>query len=292
MRDFLFISIFSLFCFTTALSQSYEVRSVVGITYYQGDLSPLPVRFSFSQGHPAYGVSLSVKSNKYVSINSNFLKGTLSGTDEDASGLWRRRRNLNFTSYLYEFGVTSEFYLNPFIKQLDKFGVKVYYTTGINVFHFNPKTQLNGEWIALQPLGTEGQELAEYGNKSKYSLTQINIPFGMGINFNLSPNIVMGFEVVPRLTFTDYIDDVSGSYVNYDELLNARGLNAASLSNRTGEYLESEPVQVETGTGRGDPNDNDWYLFTGMYIGYKIGGIPPISLEKQALEKIESNPDL
>ncbi len=279
-----------LLCFGWLKAQKYEVRSSVGVTYYQGDLSPLPVRFSFSKGHPAIGMSFGIETNKFFSIHTKFLKGTLSGTDSEASGQGRRRRNLHFETYLYEVGIISEFYFNAFIKPLDKYGIQLYYTTGINVFHFNPKARYNGEWVALQPLGTEGQgDNSLPGNKQKYSLTQVNLPFGLGVKFNLSNSLIMGFEVVPRMTFTDYLDDVSGEYVNYEQLKSSNGALSAALANRTGEYLESEPIQVATGTQRGDPNDNDWYLYTGMYFGYKVGVPSPAVIQKAALK---DKPDL
>lgn len=251
------------------ISQAVEVRSYIGATYYQGDLSPLPNALSFSKGHLAGGSSVGLILNPYISVHTKVIIGTLSGDDAEASSVGRRRRNLSFESNLYEWGVSTELSLNGLIKGLNKFGVNIYFTGGVNLFHFNPKTKYQDTWYALQPLGTEGQGLLP--GKFKYALTEVSLAHGMGVKFNLSPMVVMGFEVAPRRTFTDYIDDVSTEYVNYNELLEGAGALSAALSNRTGEYLESSPVQVNTGSGRGDPNDKDWYLFTGMFIGYRFG---------------------
>jgi hypothetical protein len=43
-----------------------------------------------------------------------------------------------------------------------------------------------------------------------------------------------------------------------------------------GEFLGTPPLDVETGTVRGDQGDNDWYLFTGVYFSYKIGAALPV----------------
>ena len=122
---------------------------------------------------------------------------------------------------------------------------------------------------------TEGQGLYQYPKRKNYSLAQINIPFGLNLNFKLNYNVQFGLEIAPRWTFTDYLDDVSTSYINYNELKEIQGELPAILANRTGEFLGSDPVIVPTGTMRGDPEDNDWYLFTGIYIAYIIGAKKP-----------------
>lgn len=279
----IFVILSLIVCAYTCVAQGVELRSYVGTTYYQGDLSPLPTALSFSKGHLAVGTSVGLVVNPYISFHTKVLVGKVSGNDADASSIGRRRRNLSFESDLYEWGVSTELSLNGLIKGINKFGVNIYFTGGVNVFHFNPKAKLDGTWHALQPLGTEGQGLLP--GKLSYSLTQLSIAHGVGVRFNLSPVMVMGFEVAPRRTFTDYLDDVSTEYVNYSELLEGNGELAATLANRTGEYLGSSPVHVNTGTGRGDPNDKDWYLFTGMYVGYRFG-VP--SLPKVPVAPVEA----
>ncbi len=266
------IIIILLSCIYSTISQGVEYRAYTGATYYQGDLSPLPSAFSFSKGHLAVGTSVGLNAGPYVSFHTRLLYGTLSGDDAQASSIGRKRRNLSFESDLIEWGFTSEISFNSVFKRLNKFGINLYLVGGVNLFHFNPKATWQGKEYRLQPLGTEGQNYLP--GKSRYALTDISITHGIGVKFDVAPNIVMGVEIAPRRTFTDYIDDVSGTYVSYNELLENQGQIAATLANRTGEYLGSSPVNVSTGTGRGDPSDKDWYLFTGLFIGYKIGAPP------------------
>ena len=200
--------------------------------------------------------------------------GQIGGEDGDAPLDSRKKRNLSFDSPLYEIGVNVEVSLNSFIKKLDKYGINIYYTSGVNIFNFSPKTSLRlpsgkYELIDLQPLGTEGQGISGYDEK--YKLTQINIPFGIGVKFQLFDNIELGFEFAPRMTFTDYLDDVSESYVSYNDLIAAGRPLAAQLANRTGEYLGTGPINIPTGTQRGNPNDNDWYFFGSTFISYNFG---------------------
>lgn len=255
----------------TGSAQKFDFRSHVGVMYYQGDLSPLSIDLSFSSGHLSAGASAGYNFNKFLSVHARVLKGTLSGTDEDASNQGRRRRNLSFSTSIKEYGLLAEFNFNALFKGLDQYGLNFYYTTGINYFKFNPQTYYEGQWIDLQPLGTEGQNISGVGVDEKYDLSQYNIPFGIGVKFKIKKRYSFGLEITSRWTFTDYIDDVSSSYVSYEELLSGSGELSADLANRQGEYLGSGPVSLPTGTMRGDPNDNDWYLYTGMYFSYNIG---------------------
>jgi hypothetical protein len=273
-------------------AQSYEFRFYLGANYYQGDLSPNKSRFSFSPGRLGLATMFGTKISEVFSVNLKLMIGQIGGDDADATLDERKIRNLNFDSPIYEAGLNTEINLNYFLKGLNKYGIHLYYTTGINVFKFSPKTSLrqpDGKYklFDLQPLGTEGQGLPGY--KDKYPLTQINIPFGMGFKFQLFDNIELGFEFVPRLTFTDYLDDVSGSYVSYNELISANRPITAQLANRKGEYLGTDPIMTETGTMRGDPNNNDWYFFGGTYISYNFGKgyVPKKFVKINELESLE-----
>jgi hypothetical protein len=69
------------------------------------------------------------------------------------------------------------------------------------------------------------------------SVSHLYVPFGGGLKANLGKRLSGGVEVNMRKTFTDLIDGVS---------------------NLAGEGVES-PV-----------GNNDWYLFTGVFLSYKI----------------------
>jgi hypothetical protein len=275
-------------------AQEYEFRFYLGANYYQGDLAPTTNKFSFSQGQIAWSTLLGIKLSDLFKVNAKFMTGKLVGSDSDSKNAFRELRNLSFQSPLYEFGINTEININHLLKGLNKYGVKIYYTTGINVFKFNPKTFVRNEFgvveiIDLQPLGTEGQGLP--GFNDKYKLTQFNIPFGIGFRFHLFDNFEMGIELVPRVTFTDYIDDVSGTYVSYDDLIAANRQVAAIVANRMGEYLGTDAVSLPTGTARGNPDDNDWYFFSGVYLSYNWGaGYKPLKFNTKPLEQDASEP--
>jgi hypothetical protein len=144
-------------------------------------------------------------------------------------------------------------------------GDRWYIYGGIGYFSFNPKTKYNGETVALQPLGTEGQFFLP--GKSPYKLTSLTIPFGVGYKFKPTKLGYFSVSVDSRKTFTDYIDDVSTQYVDKTALMASNGPTAVALSDRSnpdGRIIGfSEPGAI-----RGNPNNNDNFFF--LTISYNF----------------------
>ncbi len=272
-----------------AEAQQYSVRSYAGGLYYLGDLAPLSSVFSLSGYNPGLGISVGKEINKTFDIQLKYVYGRISASDSDARSESRKKRNLSFASSLYEVGLITEIHLNTWLKGLDKYGVRLYYSTGVSLFHFNPKAIYEGSLVELQPLGTEGQGSGIINTQDKYSLNQISIPFGIGMQFDLNDEFELGFEVIPRWTFTDYLDDVSGAYVPLSDLSSQNGQLSAALSNRTGEYLGTTPIDAASGALRGDPMDADWYLFMGVYVSYRWGSSGGDLLDEKENEEKEGD---
>lgn len=279
---FLQFCIFYIFILNNANSQKFELKAYLGAFYYQGDLVPRPINLSMSQGDLSTGLSFGYSINDWSTISGRFLYGKLSGDDKYANTIERKTRNLSFVSPLHEYGLFVDLKINKIWKSLNKYKINLYYSTGISLFTFNPKTLYNNVWVELHPLGTEGQNISKYA-ANKYSLTQIAIPFGIIVDFDVTNRIGLGLEVSPRKTFTDYIDDVSSFYINYHEMVSYGNVLGAKLSNRQGEFYKSEAVILETGTQRGDPKNNDWYTHFTIYGKYRFGKIKvtPVKFEEK-----------
>ncbi len=272
-------------------AQQYSVRGYAGGYYYLGDLAPLSSAFSLSQYNPGLGISVGKEINKTFDIHLKYTYGRISASDSEARDQGRRIRNLSFVSSIYDLGLITEIHLNTWLKGLDKYGLRLYYSTGVSLFHFNPKTIYKGKLVPLQPLGTEGQGSNLPNTNDKYSLTQVSIPFGFGLQFDLNEEFELGFEVIPRWTFTDYLDDVSGAYVPLADLEAVNGELSAALSNRKGEYLGIPAMDVQEGSLRGDPDDADWYMFMGVYISYRWGATDNELIEEpKELMKSDDSP--
>lgn len=257
----------------TISGQSYHVTAHVGSMFYQGDLAPKPLDLSFGPGNLSWGISSGINVVDWASINARFMIGRLTGDDAFADDPSRRLRNLSFASPLYEYGVFTNLKINKIWKGLDKYKVNLYLTTGINYIHFDPHALYQGKWVRLQPLGTEGQTIPNSGKKP-YSLYTWARHMGLIVEFNLTQRLSFGMEFSPRKTNSDYIDDVSGTYVNYEEFIAAGNYLGAALANRSGEYLNSLPVSLSTGLPRGKADKKDWYTHFGINFKYTFGRIP------------------
>jgi hypothetical protein len=189
--------------------------------------------------------------------------GKISGSDKNFDNYhWR---NLSFYSNIYELSFLTEFNFQTYGVNVLDHRFTPYLFTGISIFAFNPKAKFNGEEQELRDLGTEGQLLND--GPSKYRLIQPAIPIGMGIKYNLNMNWEIGFRVGFRKTFTDYLDDVSTEYPDYNILSDQAGNASAWLSHRE---IEKGFQPVTAGTMRGDPKLKDWYFFAGITIAYRF----------------------
>jgi hypothetical protein len=99
---------------------------------------------------------------------------------------------------------------------------------------------------------------------------------GFGLKFRVRDNVVLAYELGFRKTFTDYLDDVSTTYVDQATLLNAKGPKAVELAYRAGELKNGNPIYPPDGTKRGGEKFKDWYYFSGVTIsiGLNTAGNP------------------
>lgn len=209
----------------------------------------------------------------------------LSGQDNNISteGIheaFRKERNLDFKSNVWELYTALEFFPLQMFNKYDDYNprLKPYAFAGVGLFNFNPKgslTSTNGTktWYELHPLRTEGQGMAEYPSKKPYSLTQINIPMGFGLKYELSDRVNLATELLYRKTFTDYIDDVSTTYINenyFDTYLTAPD---AAIARRIHDKAVALTPANRTAPGvqRGNATNNDAYFSTVIKIGIKLG---------------------
>lgn len=261
---------------------------------YFGDIVPEASFTSLrvASTRPNIGVHYAYRMFPRVSFRGNLSWGRITADDQksasanEADNIPRFKRNLSFRNDIKEFNAMAV---------VDLFENRGAYTrrpdfvpygfAGLAVFHHNPKAYYNGDdmaagWYALQPLGTEGQNIGGADYPKKYKRVQIAIPFGVGLRYKLDRRWDLGFEVTWRKTFTDYIDDVSSSYASKAELLAAGGEAAAILSDRSagsGYRTEADPSGTPyphvpgwgvKGDQRGDITDKDWYITTGFNLSY------------------------
>ncbi|MDP9229914.1 MAG: hypothetical protein M3O67_04470, partial [Bacteroidota bacterium] len=124
-------------------------------------------------------------------------------------------------------------------------------------------------------LGLEGQGMAEYPDRKKYSLTQMEIPMGFGFKYYIKENLYIGMEVLHRKTFTDYIDDVSTTYIDaiyFDNYLSAADAQVARQLYYRENFYSSNNTRPQTDEQRGDPKQNDAFFSTILRFGWRLNG--------------------
>jgi hypothetical protein len=248
-----------------AFGQYHEVGGMVNTAYYIGDINTtnhLPTQFNLGGG-----LIYRYNFNDRVAFKGSILYGRIYAHDEDAESEWQQNRNLSFRSDIFEFSGQIEINFLTYEIGDEKRPSSPYIFAGLSLFRHNPQAEFNDRWVDLQPLGTEGQGIE--GFEDRYNLTQISIPFGIGFKFNIWNNLAGAVEWGMRRTFTDYLDDVSTTYVNPTLLEEENGPLAALLADRSLEPLA--PDNTNTEYQRGETNREDWYIFTGLMLTYKIG---------------------
>lgn len=229
--------------------------------------------------HFAGGVYAAMMYQNKVGLRLEATFGQVSAYDSILKGVTdiakeRYNRNLNFRSSITEISLMAEIHpLFLFIKWEDKDvpapRVSPYLLGGIGYFSFNPQGKLGNTWIDLQPLSTEGQGFAEYPDSKPYDLKQINIPFGMGIKYELSPLINVRAECVYRKLNTDYLDDCSQRYIDpsvyYNYFSGSQLSNALIMNDR--QYVKT----MLPGGIRGSADDNDGYFSFNLKVGLIFG---------------------
>ncbi|RYD80916.1 MAG: hypothetical protein EOP53_07375, partial [Sphingobacteriales bacterium] len=230
-----------------------------GITNYKGDLGSAMLP---SKANGVGGISMLFEINHRMIIRAEFNYGKLHGSDQLSAK--NKHRNLDFTSKVSEAALQFEYILFD----LYEYKVSPYFFAGIGTFKFSPYTfDSKGNLIMLAEQSTEGQGF--YKDRKDYKLQKLSIPFGGGIQWAISPRQRLAFEIGIRKTNTDYLDDVSTTYIDPNLLVQKRGGTAFNIAYRGDELAGGSPYPAD-GTVRGNPDNKDWYMFTGLSYRFSL----------------------
>ena len=298
-----------LFCFTVLFSLASSAQSItlsngklelgvgIGPAFFLGDLGGnhgegttfvkdvnLPLT-KLSKGifiniFPADWIGFRVAANhSQIEGIDSLIKNT------GGAEIFRKNRNLTFRSNISEAYIAMELYPTFFMERysdmLGKF--RPYGIIGVGVFHYNPQGLYfepsgNSKWVDLRPLRLEGQGMAEYPDRKPYKLTQLEIPMGFGAKYYIKENMYIGFEILHRKTFTDYVDDVSTRYIDpayFDVYLTpAQAQMAKQLAFRES-FHNPSAARPYINDQRGDPKENDAFFSSILRMGWRLGGTNP-----------------
>jgi hypothetical protein len=240
-------------------AQGWQADFMAGGAGYAGDLTSKSV--SLQTIHAAFGLNARYSLTNQIVIRAGLTYGKVGGQDKKSSDSMILARNLSFETNILEGSICGEYnLLSP-----ELFSIYPYVFAGVGFFHFNPYTYDNsGKKVYLPPLSTEGEGLSEYPLRKKYSLNQFCIPFGGGVKWRIADQYEIALEAGVRKLFTDYLDDVSKRYVDYNTLLTERGPEAVELA-----YRGSGPYP-NGGSIRGNSGKNDIYYVFGIKLIYSF----------------------
>lgn len=270
-------------------NQRHTIGFGVGFVNFLGELggrnqigSDFIYDLEWKETKPSLQINYRYQITKRLYAKAQLGFGFVGGNDALTEEIYRRNRNLHFRSTIYELSAFLEFDVLNFtsgsrysrVNSSQKRGSSLYVTLGVGATRFNPKANFDGKWYSLKDMGTEGQ--GQVNGPSDYSLFTFVVPFGLGYRYQLNKEWTIGVEIVNRITFTDYMDDVSTVYFDNDIIMQNNGELAAYFADPSlGYYVDDNGVEhpmnsTETGYQRGDPDDNDSYFSVMINATYKL----------------------
>jgi hypothetical protein len=246
-------------------AQAWEVGGWLGTTFYFGDLN---TNFSLRRPGAALGVLVRKNFDTRVSLRAGINAGRMGFSDALSKNPFQQARNLSFATNYAEVAVGGDFNFLPYLHGDRRYFFTPYLTMGASVFAFEPEAEYNNRWYDLRPLGTEGQAV---GNE--YATVQPALTLGGGFKVDLSYAWSLNLEVNYRFLFTDYLDDVSGTYADVATIADTRGAVAAALADRSGE-LDPDALPIgQPGRQRGDGVRRDGFMTVGLALVYNFATV-------------------
>jgi len=231
-----------------AAAQEWELGVQGGASGYMGDINP---ENPLAYNDWAAGASVKYNFNHTWGIRGNFAFANTYAYDGDSRVQQRRDRQLGFFGPIMEGSVVVDFNFFKWLPQRGRIVYTPYIFAGVGGILFEPK------WYDLLDPETPEINLRDFRTEGvAYENRAISIPFGAGFRYNLRGPWTVGVELGYRLALTDYLDDVSGNYVD----------------NR----FISNPSGAPIGSQRGDGRPYDSFTTVGVTLSFTIfkGGCP------------------
>ncbi len=250
--------------------QEGEFGISAGVAHYFGDLN---TRASINRPKPALGIFFRKQFGNYIGLRVSAHYAQLGYSDIYSNNEYQKRRNLSFNTNIWELAVQGDFNFFKFVPGDPYNRFTPYITLGAGVFSYDPYAYLGGQKVFLRPLGTEGQGYSQYPDRKPYGTMALCVPFGVGVKYNLTERVNIGFEIVHRFTNTDYLDDVSSTFVDpsiFPKLPDGSASIAELLQDRS--YETGEPIGFVNGTARqrGYPKQKDQYIMAELTFSFNL----------------------
>lgn len=252
-----------------SIVQEGEFGIGIGAGHYFGDLN---TRARLNRPKPAASLFFRKNFGNYIAMRVSGSFAQLGYSDVyNTHNEFMRRRNLSFNTNVWELGLQGDFNFYRFMPGEPEFRFTPYVTFGVSAFSYDPYAYLNGDKYFLRSLeiGTEGQGDTAYRDRKPYSSMALAIPFGVGLKYSINHRINVGFEVVYRFTNTDYLDDVSKTYVDPAVFRPAPDGSNPGLLLSDRSYETGEPIGIK-GRQRGNSQNKDHFATALFYISFNL----------------------
>lgn len=265
-----------------------EVFVTTGVSNFLGDLGGGnqegvhfgPGDLDWNQTRVALGFGGRYKLSRFINVAGKFSYLAIRGDDAATQDIYRQNRNLNFRSNVFELSGRFEIGYQSTRRGGNRYGIRknygrgknfthnVFAFAGIGGFYFNPKgVDASGKIHKLRPLHTEGQGLPN--GPKQYSNFNVCVPLGFYYKLTINKVWSVGLEFAHRITFTDYIDDVSTVYYDPAALTAAYGPLSATMADPSLGLIPgaSSPAADGTPAQRGDLR-KDSYMSLEISVSY------------------------
>lgn len=248
--------------------QEGEFGIGIGAAHYFGDLN---TRAKLNRPKLAAGIFFRKNFGNYIALRvaGNFAQLGYSDV-YNTHNEFMRRRNLSFNTNIWELALQGDFNFFRFMPGDPDFRFTPYITFGVSAFNYDPYAYLNGQKYNLRQAGTEGQYDTTYKDRRPYGTMAFAVPFGVGVKYSINDRINVGFEIVHRFTNTDYLDDVSKTYVDASSFPpNPDGTPnpAYLLSDRS--YETGDRIGIK-GRQRGNSQNKDQFVTAMFYVSFNL----------------------
>jgi len=251
-----------------AVVQEGEFGVGIGAGHYFGDLN---TRAHINRPKIAATAFFRKNFGNYIALRVGASFAQLGYSDiYNTHNDYMKARNLSFNSNVWELAVQGDFNFFRFMPGEPGYNFTPYITFGVGVFNYDPFAMLSGQKYFLRPLNTEGQGNSLYPDRKPYGSMAFCVPFGAGFKYCINESINVGFEIVHRVTGTDYLDDVSTTYVDpsvFPPLPDGSPSPAYLLHDRS--YELGEPIGI-TGRQRGVSTQKDQFITGIFYISFNL----------------------
>jgi hypothetical protein len=244
--------------------QEGEFGITAGVGHYFGDLNN---RGAINRPKIAFGAFFRKQFGNYTAVRLSGNYAMLGYSDKYSKNVYQQRRNLSFNTNVFELTLQGDFNFFKFIPTDREHSFTPYATIGIGFFTYDPYAFYQNKKEYLRPLHTEGQTF--YQGRKEYGSIALCFPIGFGVKYAINDKVNLSFEITQRFTTTDYLDDVSKTYIGIDKFPSTAGGKSVAGIMQDRSFETGIPIGIE-GRQRGFSKQNDQYATAVFGIAFNI----------------------